>query len=141
MSIKDNTAVVDTSTSPHAKLRSLQFDAVKLQDGYWNYWQKVNRSHALAYGYQQLTNTQILANFEIAAGRRDGEFQNMLFADSDLYKWLEGAAYELAPPGLSGAAGQIVEAGSPRPCTGMMLSREPGTSTTAVDLCGNRESG
>lgn len=42
-----------------------------------------NRSHAVA-------------NLRIAAGDLDGDFHGMVFQDSDVYKWLEEAAYALA---------------------------------------------
>lgn len=112
MSFSDRTAVVDTTSSPHANLRSLPFDAVRLDGGFWHRWQEVNRTHALSYGYQQLNDAQVLANFEVVAGRRSADFQNMRFADSDLYKWLEGAAYELAVcenEWLSGRVAHAVE--------------------------------
>jgi len=37
-----------------------------------------------------------IKNFEIAAGKRQGDFYGMCFQDSDLYKWLECVAYSLA---------------------------------------------
>ncbi len=37
-----------------------------------------------------------LANFRIAAGWEDGEFAGMVFQDSDVAKWLEAVAYQLA---------------------------------------------
>ena len=36
-----------------------------------------------------------IANFEIAAGRKKGEHYGWVFQDSDVYKWLEAAAYSL----------------------------------------------
>ncbi|NMN02439.1 glycoside hydrolase family 127 protein [Bifidobacterium panos] len=42
-----------------------------------------NKSHALE-------------NLRIAAGEESGEFHGMVFQDSDIYKWLEEAAYALA---------------------------------------------
>ena len=36
-----------------------------------------------------------IANFEIAAGIRQGDFSGWWFQDSDLWKWIEGAAYSL----------------------------------------------
>ncbi len=35
-------------------------------------------------------------NLRIAAGEKSGEFHGMVFQDSDIYKWLEEAAYALA---------------------------------------------
>ena len=43
-----------------------------------------------------MIETGVLTSFEIAAGRRTADLQSIRFADSNLYKWLEGAAYELA---------------------------------------------
>ena len=37
-----------------------------------------------------------IANFEVAAGLRQGGFTGFVFQDSDLWKWVEGAAYALA---------------------------------------------
>ena len=36
-----------------------------------------------------------VSNLRIAAGEQDGEFKGMVFQDSDVYKWLEEAAYVL----------------------------------------------
>jgi hypothetical protein len=88
--------VVDTLHSAHALCRSLPFDAVKLRDGFWSRWQKINRREALTYGHTQLVESGALDNFAVAAGRKTGTFQNMRFADSDLYKWLEAASFELS---------------------------------------------
>jgi DUF1680 family protein len=88
--------VVDTVHSTHAVYRSLPFDAVQLRDGFWSRWQRINRREALTYGHTQLVESGALDNFAVAAGRKTGAFQNMRFADSDLYKWLEAASFELA---------------------------------------------
>ena len=37
-----------------------------------------------------------ISNFEIAAGLKEGKFVGYCFQDSDLWKWIEGAAYSLA---------------------------------------------
>lgn len=37
-----------------------------------------------------------IENFRIAAGLKTGEFYGMVFQDSDVAKWLEGAAFSLA---------------------------------------------
>ena len=91
----ERTGVVDTLDSPHAQLRPLPYSAVRLDGGFWASWRATNREHALSYGWDKLNESGVISNFEIAAGRRKGTFQNMRFADSDLYKWLEAAAYEL----------------------------------------------
>lgn len=93
---RGSTAIVDTSHSPHRTLQSLPFDAVRPGAGFWSSWRATNRREALPYGHDKLASSGVLSNFEVAAGRRQGAFRNKLFADSDLYKWLEAASYELA---------------------------------------------
>ncbi len=93
---RGSTAIVDTSRSPKRRLLSLPFDAVRPGAGFWSSWRATNRREALPYGYDKLTSSGVISNFEVAAGRKQGAFQNMRFADSDLYKWLEAASYELA---------------------------------------------
>jgi len=51
-------------------------------------------------------------NFEIAAGKKPGQFYGMCFQDSDLYKWLECVAYSLATvpdPKLTALADSAIE--------------------------------
>ena len=42
-----------------------------------------------------LEESGALNNLRIAAGQKTGEVQGMRFQDSDLYKWLEAACFEL----------------------------------------------
>lgn len=98
MTVKSNSnsGIVDTSSSPFAKLIALAFKEVHLKDGFWAAWRATTRREAIPYGHQKLIDSGAISNFEVAAGGRDGAFRNMRFADSDLYKWLEAASYELA---------------------------------------------
>ena len=88
--------LVDASRSPFAKLRPVSVADIKIGDGFWSRWRSVNREVTLTYGYQKLLETGVLANLEAAAGGKLGDFQNMRFADSDLYKWIEAAACTVA---------------------------------------------
>src|SRR6185295_380825 len=45
---------------------------------------------------QQIEGTGGLHNFDIAAGKVTGKFGGPFWADSDLYKWIEGASWTLA---------------------------------------------
>ena len=42
------------------------------------------------------SKSHAVANLKVAAGELDDEFHGMVFQDSDVYKWLEEAAYALA---------------------------------------------
>lgn len=75
---------------------SIDLADVSIDDEFWSPWIERNREVTIEYQYEQLEESGTLENFRRA---RDGEsdgFQGMWFQDSDAYKWLEGASYELA---------------------------------------------
>ena len=96
---------VDTSNTPFAKLRTLSLDEVSLGEGFWSRRQAVNRQASLRHGYEHLERAGNFHNLKLATGRVDGEYRGMVFADSDVYKWLEAAAYDLA----AGPEGRDIE--------------------------------
>ena len=51
---------------------------------------------ALRHAVPGVAPSGCIANFEVAAGLRQGGFTGFVFQDSDLWKWVEGAAYALA---------------------------------------------
>jgi uncharacterized protein len=58
--------------------------------------QRVNGQAAVASGYDRLEAAGNLDNLRIAAGAITGERRGPVFMDSDVYKWLEAAAWEYA---------------------------------------------
>ncbi|CAA9449632.1 MAG: GH127 / GH146 [uncultured Rubrobacteraceae bacterium] len=88
--------VVDTSRSPHARLRPLPLVGVRLSDGFWEPRRRINREETLPSQYRHLEETGRLDNFRKAAGKMEGRFEGIYFNDSDVYKWLEAAAWSLA---------------------------------------------
>jgi DUF1680 family protein len=93
---QDQAVAVDTSRSPHARLRPLPLDAVKLFDDFWDTRRCINREVTLPSQYRHLEDTGRLDNFRRASGKIGGEYQGNYFNDSDVYKWLEAAAWTLA---------------------------------------------
>ena len=91
-----NAGPIDTTNSPYATLRTLDVQDVSLGEGFWGRRQAVNRSASLDHGYEKLESEGNFNNLRLAAGKGEGEFRGMLFADSDVYKWLEAVAYDLA---------------------------------------------
>ena len=88
--------LVDVSKSPFAGLKPLSLSDVQLIDqGFWHIWQSKILRIALDHGYQENLKNHVIANFEVASGRKPGEFKGKWFADSELYKWVEAAAYFL----------------------------------------------
>ena len=62
-------------------------------------WRGARRSTArrhCPHGLRKLEAAGNLDNLRIAAGRRTGPFRGRVFMDSDVYKWLEAAAFEMA---------------------------------------------
>jgi DUF1680 family protein len=88
--------VVDTSASPHARLRPVAMDQVEMQDGFWEPWRSRNRRSSVLGQHAQLEASGVLDNFRRAAGTSDAPYRGPFFADSDAYKWLEAASWELA---------------------------------------------
>jgi uncharacterized protein len=94
---------VDTARSPHVLLRPLSLHAVSLADDFWEPRRRINRRDTLPSQYRYLEETGRLDNFRRASGKIGGEYQGIYFNDSDVYKWLEAAAWSLAEeaePGL-----------------------------------------
>ena len=96
MTAKATTGPVETAQSPSAALKTLDIRAVTFDGGLWARRQAVNREAALPHGLRMLETAGNLDNLRIAAGRKTGRFRGRVFMDSDVYKWLEAAAFELA---------------------------------------------
>ena len=88
--------VVDTRSSPHAKLCPVPLGSVTLTDSFWAPRRQVNRDVTLPTQFRHLEETDRLDNFRRAAGKIDAPFVGLYFNDSDVYKWLEAAAWTLA---------------------------------------------
>jgi uncharacterized protein len=78
------------------RLRPVGVGAARITGGFWAARQKVNRKAAIPTGQKRLESAGNLANLRIAAGQEQGEVRGLIFMDSDVYKWLEGAAWEYA---------------------------------------------
>ena len=87
---------VDTRQSPHAKWRTLPSGGAVLHEGFWSAWQAANRSVALPHGFRMLEEAGNFHDLRLASGQADGSYRGPMFMDSDIYKWLEGAAFQLA---------------------------------------------
>ncbi len=81
---------------PANRLSPLPVAAVKIHDSFWAPRQEVNRTRTLDHVLAQIEGTGGLRNFDIAAGKATGKFGGPFWADSDVYKWIEGASWTLA---------------------------------------------
>ena len=80
---------------------------ITITDSFWASRQKLVAEVVIPYQEAILRDavpgaekSHAIANFRIAAGQEQGEFYGMVFQDSDVAKWLEGAAYSLAIHGV-----------------------------------------
>lgn len=88
--------VVAPVVPSRSRLRPLGLDEVRITGGFWGERQAVNAAHTLSHILGRLESEGWLPNFDLAAagtlpaGRRGREF-----SDSEVYKYLEAAAWEI----------------------------------------------
>lgn len=88
--------IVDTTRSTHARLRPVPINAVTLEDTFWRPRREQNRKVVIPGQYKLCEDTGRIDNLRIAAGLKQGDFEGFFFNDSDVYKLLEAAAWQLA---------------------------------------------
>ncbi len=90
-------AIVDTSASPHAAWRGIGIDRVRLDDTIWEPRRRLTITETLYSQHRLLEETGRMANFRRTAGKEAGGYvTRFYFDDSDVYKWLEAAAWAMA---------------------------------------------
>ncbi len=88
--------VVDTSRSRYARLRPVPITAVTLADHFWAPRRHINHTVTLPSQFQHLEDSHRLDNLRRVSGKIDRPFEGPIFNDTDVYKWLEAAAWTLA---------------------------------------------
>jgi DUF1680 family protein len=99
--------------TPFATIEPVHYADVTLIDDFWSPRVETLRETTIEYVYDRLVESGRIENFRIAAGEREGEFNGIVFNDSDVYKWLEGASYLLADapdPDLADRVSDVVDA-------------------------------
>ena len=96
MKTRGNTFVVDTTNSPYAKLRPVPIENVHLEDSFWAPRISMIREKTIPSQHEIIEETGRLFNFRRASGKERGGFRGLYFNDSDVYKWVEAAAFSLA---------------------------------------------
>jgi DUF1680 family protein len=82
-----------------------------IDGGLWHAYQKLVREKVIPYQWKAMNDeipgapkSHSVENFRIAAGIRDGNYEGMVFQDSDLAKLLEAAGYVLGDGGTGSPA-------------------------------------
>lgn len=85
------------------KLNSLPLGKIEIQDRFWNKYTDLVRQVIIPYQWGILNDeiegvetSHCIANFKIAAGEAEGEFEGAVFQDTDVAKWLEAVGYSLS---------------------------------------------
>jgi len=91
--------IVDTTSSPFAKIHPVGLDESRWTDGFWKDRFDLCRTQMVPSMDRLMEGTnysQFYRNFEIAAGLVNGKSHGPTFNDGDFYKFLEGASATLA---------------------------------------------
>jgi hypothetical protein len=83
-------------SNPSARFQELKLAQVEIEDEFWSPRIERLRTVTLPAQWEELEAHHHLDNFRVAAGKKPGVHLGPVFLDSDLYKWLEAAAYVLA---------------------------------------------
>ncbi|TDW17194.1 glycoside hydrolase family 127 protein [Kribbella kalugense] len=89
-----STAPRSPAATTKGRRRPLGLGQATITGGFWSPRQARNGADAIPSGQDQLEKAGNLQNLRLAAGIGEGEAIGPVFADSDVYKWLEAAAWE-----------------------------------------------
>ncbi|MFF7159758.1 beta-L-arabinofuranosidase domain-containing protein [Streptomyces sp. NPDC008139] len=85
---------------PEARTALVPAAAADILGGFWHGRQEVNARVGIPQGPRLLESAGNLHNLRLAAGTAQGAFRgDYPFMDSDVYKWLEAASWQLGPSG------------------------------------------
>jgi len=87
--------IINTASSPQAKVHSVPIRAVKMGDGFWADRMKTNVEKSIPSLLALLEEHGVVDNFRRLSGRKRAARRGPLYTDSDLYKWMEAVAYVL----------------------------------------------
>lgn len=98
LDLDNSKGAINTSKSPHVKLKSLNIGDCQWTEGFWADKFKVAKEVMVPYMGEVLKGDKghALNNFKIAAGLKEGKHKGMHWHDGDFYKWMEAATYVYA---------------------------------------------
>lgn len=93
--IRGASGVVATGKSPFAKLKPVPVGAVQLHDGFWKPRLDANTRASIPKMFELLKEHGVFDNFKRLYTQMDVPRRGLVFSDSDIYKWIEAAAFVL----------------------------------------------
>jgi DUF1680 family protein len=91
-----NQGVLYLDHTLNARLRPVPVSAVRLGDGFWSARRKVTTERSLPTLLDLLEEHGVVDNFRRLSGRKNVPRKGPVYTDSDVYKWIEAAAWALA---------------------------------------------
>jgi DUF1680 family protein len=87
--------ILNLSRTPHAKVRNIPVRAVRMDEGFWTPRRRVNLETSIPTMIELLEQNGIVDNFRRLSGRKQAPVRGPVYTDSDVYKWMEAAAFVL----------------------------------------------
>lgn len=101
------------------RLQLIPLKDTRVDDEFWNKYTRLVTREIIPYQWETLNDrvpeakpSHCIANFQIAAGIREGTFEGAVFQDTDVAKWLEAVAYSLSyepDSALEATADEVIE--------------------------------
>ncbi|PYV79104.1 MAG: glycoside hydrolase family 127 protein [Acidobacteria bacterium] len=87
--------VINTASSPYAKLHSVPVRAVTIEQGFWSKRRKTNIERSIPTMREELEQHGRMDNFRRLVGKSSEPQKGPYFSDSDIYKWIDGVGWAL----------------------------------------------
>ena len=87
--------IIHVDQSPYAKLHSIPVRAVTMGDGFWTPRRSVIFDRSIPGSLKLIEQAGVMDNFRRLTGKKDVPYRGPVYADSDIYKWIDATGYEL----------------------------------------------
>ena len=91
----NSAGIADFSKSPFTRLKPVPVGAVTIEGGFWSKRRTTNVRSSIPTMHDQLIAHGRMDNFLRLVGKSSAPQIGPVYSDSDIYKWLEGAAFAL----------------------------------------------
>lgn len=87
--------VIYLNSTPNAVMHPVPVRSVTIRPGFWYERRRVNVERSIPTMFQLLDEHGVLDNFRRMSGRSKAPRRGPVYTDSDMYKWIEAAAFVL----------------------------------------------
>ena len=104
--------VENLAKSPHAKLRDIPVRAVTITSGFWAQRREINATKSIPSMHDLLEANGRMNNFRRLLGKSTAAQIGPVFADSDIYKWIEAVGFVVQSgdrPDLRATADKMID--------------------------------